>query len=198
MTRARGRRTEVFVTLGAIRYGFLASSRSTPYRTALGHTVVTDSNRSTVIFGANSPKPNRATREVTGETISSFCDPSQEATLAGSGAGGGWTIIRFSRRRGITSTPKVQTVCVDMPGGWRYAWNITREELTLAPDLGFSVPTSTDNLVFGAQRPKPPRASRRENGQTTSTFIEPSQTIIDAVLADGWSVSGVTGLLAET
>lgn len=198
MARARGARQEVFVTIGSVKYGFRASARSSPYRTVLGHVVVTDANRGGVIFGANSPKPNRASKEISGSVVSSFCDPSQESTLAGSSQNGGWAISRTSRRRGITNTPKARTVFVNMPGGWRYAWNITRAELDLADDLGFTVAVGTESgLVFGAQSPKPPRATRKANGQITSTFIEPDQTIMDAAIADGWSISNTFGVVLD-
>lgn len=192
--RARGRRTEVFVTIGSLKYGFRASSRTNSHRAILGHTLVTPTTTG-VVFGANSPKPNRAQKDfgATG-AVASYCDPGQEAALSTDG----WSIIKTSRRRGVTKTPKVVTVFVGMPGGWNYAWTIGRGDLDLRTDLKFTEATGTeDNLVFGANSPKPPKASKKVNGQLVSSFIEPRASTIDGAIAAGYSVTGITGLLAE-
>lgn len=184
MVRARGNRTNVFVTIGPIKYGFAAGAGSAPHRAALGHVVFAD--QAGVVFGANSPKPNRASKEISNDTVSSFCDPASEDTLRAAE----WAILRNSRRRGITNTPRSQTVFVPMPGGYNYAWNLTRDELDLADDLGFAPATgATPNLVWGSS-PKPPRASRRVAGSVVSTFIVPRQSVIDAAVTAGYTVGG--------
>lgn len=187
MTRPRGARTPVFVTLtGTIKYGFQASANSTAHRTALGHTAYT--NQSGVFFGANSPKPNRATKDVSGHSVSSFCDPSKIDALRAAD----WIITRTGRRRGLKTSGRSRTVFVPMPGGWNYAWNITSDDVDLAADLGFAQATaSTENLIWGVSYPKPPRATRRISGASHSSFISPAASVIDPAVAAGWTVSSI-------
>lgn len=80
-----------------------------------------------------------------------------------------------------------------MPGGYKYAWNITTAEADLAATLGFVAATGADapNLIWGVNSPKPPRASKRENGSSVSTFCKPQQSVIDAAITAGFSISGV-------
>lgn len=183
MARSRGARPRVFVTIGAIKYGFRASAASVTHQAILGHTPYT--NQAGVVFGANSPKPNRASKLLAGgDTVSSFIDPGQEASAKAAG----WVVIASRRRRGIANTPRARTVYVAMPGGYNYAWNITRDDLDLAVDLGFTEATGTTaNLVWGST-PKPPVASRITNGQRESSFIEPVAATIDAAVTAGWSI----------
>lgn len=193
MPRARGERTPVYVTIGPIKYGFGASANTNTHRVALGHTVY--SGQEGVVFGANSPKPNRASKEISGFTVSSFCDPSMEDDLKTAE----WSIIRYSRRRGIRTAGRTRTVYVPMPGGYNYSWNITSAETTHSTILGFSQATATTgNLVWGSS-PKPPRATLRTAAGTVSTFIRPLQSRMDAAVAAGWTISGVDyTLLPET
>lgn len=82
---------------------------------------------------------------------------------------------------------------IDMPGGWKYAWNITKAEVDLAATLGFIVATGSDasDLVWGVNYPKPPRATKRTNGSSTSSFIKPQASVIDKAIEGGYSISGV-------
>lgn len=186
MPRNRGARTSVFVTIGTLKYGFAAGANSTPYRAELGHTAYT--NQAGVFFGANSPKPNRASKVFAAGTISSFCDPSKEADLRTAN----WVVTRAGSRRGIKTAGRTRTVFVEMPGGYNYAWNITATEATdHATILGQTQATATTaNLIWGST-PKPPRATKLVGGSQVSSFIEPRPAIINAAIADGWSISGV-------
>lgn len=187
MARARGARTPVFVTLtGTIKYGFQASANTATHRATLGHTVY--NNQAGVFFGANSPKPNRATKEISGHSVSSFCDPSKIDALRAAD----WIITRTGRRRGLKTSGRSRTVYVEMPGGWNYAWNITADDVDLAADLGFSqAAAATANLIWGVSYPKPPRATRRIAGANHSSFIKPAAATIDAAVAAGWTVSAI-------
>ncbi|MBD2090377.1 hypothetical protein H6F67_10975 [Microcoleus sp. FACHB-1515] len=191
MARARGERDRVFVTLGTLQYGFLASSNSRPHRAALGHVAFT--NQAGVVFGANSPKPNRATKEITATNIvSSFCDPGREAALKADD----WVINGGGRRRGIARTPRSRSVFVDM-GTYNYAWNLTADEQQHMQILGIEFASgSTPALVWGST-PKPPRATRKINGRVVSTFIRPDRTVVTAAENAGWSISDPFGVLPE-
>ncbi|WP_254921443.1 hypothetical protein [Nodularia sp. NIES-3585] len=94
--------------------------------------------------------------------------------------------------RGIKTAGPTRTVYVDMPGGYKYAWNLTAAEVSHAGDLGIEQATgSTDNMVWGST-PKPPRASKRDGGSVISTFIKPQVSVIEAAVGKGWSIRGVS------
>lgn len=183
MARARGERTRVFVSLGPVNYGFAASANSNNHRGALGHTIF--NQQPGVVFGANSPKPNRATKEITSiNIVTSFFDPSREAALRADD----WIIHGGGRRRGLARTPRSRTVFVDM-GTYNYAWNLTTAEQANMEILGIEFASgSTPSLVWGST-PRPPRATRRINGRIHSTFIRPTLAIVEAAQAAGWSIS---------
>ncbi len=188
MVRRRGETIEAYVNFGNLRYGFRTTrSVHNSYKGELGQ--ITYNGAQGVVFGANSPKPPRASREFATGTISSFCSTANIDSLRS----GGWTISRNNRIRGIKTAGKTRTVFVDMPGGWKYAWNITAQEVDLASILGFQVATGADarDLVWGVNNPKPPRAVRRTEEGSQSTFIRPQASRIDAAFAAGFAVTGV-------
>lgn len=188
MARRRGTQVAVYVTRGNLKYGFKTTEDvHNTYKSELGQT--TYSGAAGVVFGANSPKPARATKEFTAGSVSSYCSDSKINDLRSSD----WLVTRSGSIRGIKTAGKTRTVYVDMPGGWKYAWNITAAEADLADELGFVQATGADatDLVWGVNSPKPPRAIRRQNGSSVSTFIKPQQSQIDAAIAAGFSVSGV-------
>jgi hypothetical protein len=68
----------------------------------------------------------------------------------------------------------------------KYAWNMpkdTAQKIGSIQALGIRLATGQDNdLVFGAEYPKPPRATRLIGEDQISTFYDPSTT-----LPAGWS-----------
>ncbi len=188
MARRRGEQVEVYVTIGSLKYGFKTTkSVHNSYKSELGQTTYNGS--AGVFFGANSPKPPRATKEFASGTIGSYCSTDKISSLKSNG----WTVSRKARIRGVKTAGKTRTVYVDMPGGWKYAWNITASEADLASELGFVLATGADatDLIWGVNYPKPPRASKTDENGTTSTFIKPQNSAIEAAIGKGWSVSGV-------
>ncbi len=192
MARRRGKKIPVHVSYKPygskeLKYGFQCHETfHNQYKGVLGQTAFTGA--AGVFFGCNSPKPNRAAKDEKTETVSSFCSSNKFNDLQKAG----WTIIGFTRFRGVKVAGKSRTVYVPMPGGYNYAWNITASEVDLAGELGFEVATgSTPDLIWGSS-PKPPRASKKnETGRTVSTFIQPKLSVIEAAIGKGWSVSGV-------
>ncbi len=188
MARRRGEQVEVYVTIGSLKYGFRTTkSVHDSYKAELGQTTYAGSVG--VFFGANSPKPPRATKEFASGTIGSYCSTDKVSSLKKNG----WTVANRTRIRGIRTAGKTRTVYVDMPGGWRYAWNITSTEADLASELGFVLATGSDarELIWGVNYPKPPRASKKEETGTVSTFIKPQNSVIESAIGKGWTVSGV-------
>ena len=196
MGRRRGKQVEVYVQVAGLKYGFKTTkSVHDSYKGELGQT--TYAGAAGVVFGANSPKPARATKEFAAGNISSFCSSDKIDNLKTNN----WIVNAKGSIRGIKTGGKTRTVFVDMPGGWKYAWNITKEEADLAGVLGFQVATASDasDLVWGVNDPKPPRAVKRENGSSTSTFIQPKQSVIDKAIEAGFSISGINyDLLPES
>ncbi len=196
MGRRRGKQVEVYVIVAGLKYGFKTTkSVHDSYKGELGQT--TYAGAAGVVFGANSPKPARATKEFAAGNISSFCSSDKIDNLKTNN----WIVNAKGSIRGIKTGGKTRTVFVDMPGGWKYAWNITKEEADLAGVLGFQLATASDasDLVWGVNDPKPPRAVKRENGSSTSTFIQPKQSVIDKAIEAGFSISGINyDLLPES
>lgn len=188
MPRRRGNKIPVYVEFSSLKYGFqINQAFHNQYKGALGQTAF--AGAAGVFFGANSPKPNRATLEIAGGSrVSSFCSNSKIDTLQKAN----WVVTGSkSGIRGVKTSGATRTVYVDMPGGYKYAWNLTAAELSNAGELGIEQATgSTDNMVWGST-PKPPRASKRVNGSITSTFIKPQASVIEAAVGKGWNVRGV-------
>jgi hypothetical protein len=189
MARNRGERIKVFVKIGQnLKYGFRTQKTgSNQHGTLLGHEAY-DGDLG-VFFGADSPKPNKAVYTGT-NTFSSFIASNKIKAIKKLPD---WEVLAAkSRQRGLqTGAGKTKTVCIDMPGGWSYAWNISSAEANLGTSLGFTVPTTSTVLVWGVNDPKPPRATKQTADGTVSTFIEPKQSTIDAAKANGFTVSAV-------
>jgi hypothetical protein len=189
MARRRGETSKVYVTiLGGLKYGFRTNKAfHLQHGAILGQDTYVDA--AGVFFGANSPKPAKATLETSSGIIGSFCSTAKIDDLKAAN----WTVTRRNRIRGVKTSGKTRTVYVDMPGGYKYAWNITAAEVDLAADLGFVAATGADasNLIWGVNYPKPPRASKKENGSNVSTFCKPQKSVMDAATTAGYSISGV-------
>lgn len=167
-----------------LNYGF-ATNIDAAQSSQLGHTDLTGANPAGYIFGANSPKPARASRRFASGVVSSFIDVG--SIVAARAAG--WSVGK-GKRRGASSTAKTKTVFVTILG-FKYAWQLPAEtEASIGglAALGIQVATNADtDLVFGANSPKPDRAQKTVvNGSDVnviSTFFDPSIT-----LPTGWSV----------
>jgi hypothetical protein len=162
-----------------LRYGFMTNIDAAQ-STQLGHQAVTGTVQG-IVFGANSPKPARASRRFATGVVSSFINAGTIATARGQG----WRVGKGRLRRG-GSTLKASRVYVTFQT-IRYAWELPNDvaaKIGNLGQLGIQSSTAADtNLVFGAQRPKPPRATRVVGEDRVSTFFDPSRT-----LPAGWSV----------
>jgi len=164
-----------------IRYGFLTNIDAAD-GVALGHQ---DANAAVngLVFGANSPKPARASRKRATGTTSSFIDWNSVAAARTAG----WSIGKASIRRGGT-TPKSRVVAVTFQG-ITYAWNMpldTYNNIGAADrqTLGLrDTDTNDTDLVFGADSPKPPKALFDAGENSYSTYYDPT----NGSLPEGWS-----------
>lgn len=177
------------LTAATFNYGFLTNVRAA-ISSELGHDPATGS---TVVFGANAPKPGRATkREATG-SVSSFYDITLRETLRSLGYR-----VTAPRIRSGRKTRHTETVYVTI-NGIKYAWQMPdwkRAKIGADFDaLGLKVGTNADkDLVFGARTvggSKPPTATKTVIGQdgedSVSTIYDPSVT-----LPTGWGAT-ITG-----
>lgn len=171
----------------SIKYGFATNIDQTQGN-QLGHTDVSAGIPTGYVFGANSPKPARASKRYATGTVSSFVDADQVAAARAQN----WKIGTGRLRRG-GSSGRSKTVYVTL-GGINYAWQMpddTAARIGSLASLGIREATGAEtDLVFGATTPKPPRAKKAIGGtgesQTIiSTFYDPS-----ASLPAGWSASG--------
>ncbi|NJO58889.1 MAG: hypothetical protein HC836_11250 [Richelia sp. RM2_1_2] len=177
----------VAIKVGAstINYGF-KTGLPTGDRAAFGQTAVTTSLPAKFVFGANAPKPARASKRTATGYNSSYAADDKLTSLRTAG----WRTTR-KKTRGITSGGLSRTVYVTI-GGINYAWNLpsAASEPTSLTQVGVKNATATDlDLIFGAEFPKPPRYSiavgTGETGGTYSTYIDPSKET-EAATA-GWS-----------
>ena len=180
-----------------ILYGFKTNCKAAT-STACGHTDVDYANLpATIVFGARAPKPGRASRLNTDEYESSFFD----YTVYGALKTAGWATTRpFVRRPSVSSRSITVSVSTNSTGGAtgviKYAWNMpialyNKIESELA-GLGIDVPSAGDtDLVFGANSPRPPRASKTVVGaggnDILTTFVAPAR--FDS-LTSGWAPAG--------
>lgn len=167
-----------------IRYGF-ATNIDQAQSSQLGHVALAGTPPNGYVFGANAPKPARASRRFATGMVSSFVS----VTSIVAARGQGWK-VGLAKRGGPVNTAKSQTVFVTM-NGVKYAWNQpkdTQQKIGGLGALGIRVATTADrDLVFGASRPRPPRARRivgtGDQTDVISTFYDPTV----AQLPAGWS-----------
>jgi hypothetical protein len=178
-----------FANAGIV-YGFKTNVNDA-VRAALGHTPVDLANApATLVIGANSPKPGRATKRTADEYNSSFYDYENYGTLRADG----WAASLPNRRRGsVGANSRAVYVTVNtvkyawkMPIGLYDALAATRSQ------LGITDATSNDtDLVWGASFPKPTRVSATIVGtggtNVLSTFCDPTR--LDNLPA-GWAAAG--------
>lgn len=171
----------------AMNYGFLTNVAASVSQ-ALGHTDIGAALPPATVFGANAPKPARATKRFETGLQSSFIDADAVADAKAQG----WSVGKAKIRRGGTSA---FAIVVYVPiQGIKYAWamplrlyNIIGSDLA---GLGINVATPTEvDLVFGASSPKPPRAYKVTisggNQDVISTFVDPTVS-----LPAGWKAPG--------
>lgn len=188
MPRDRGERVKVYVETRGFKYGFSTNPQGhTTHKTLMGQTTYVGA--AGVVFGCNSPKPARAVFDGA-NPFSSFCSDNKISTLRKTE---NYSVVSKGNVRGVKTSGKTRTVYIDMPGGWKYAWNITAAEVSLAEDLGFVVATGAiaNSLLWGVDSPKPPRARKKEATGSSSSFIKPQKSVMDAAVAAGYTVSGI-------
>lgn len=188
MARRRGVQVKVYVKLRSFKYGFRTQKNEhEQHKETVGQT--TYAGAEGVFFGANSPKPPRAAYTGT-DSYSSFCSTDKVSAIEKLE---NWSIIKSGGRRGVRTSGKTRSVYVDMPGGWKYAWNITADDMDLKDDLGFVQATATDaaDLVWGVNDPKPPRASITTSAGRRGSFIKPQPSVMDAASGKGYTLSSV-------
>lgn len=186
------------------KYGFNTTTKEAE-QTALGQTdaIVNGDYIAGLVIGVNRPKPPRATRKGSAtDTGSTYCGADAIATAKAAG----WR-VKVPLRRGGRSGAKSKTVYVTVgeidadgqPVGpqFKYAWPMPLflYNRIIAADrtaLGIEDATASDtDLIFGADYPKPPRASfiatpTSGASNTLTTFVDPNK--IDN-LPSGWSAA---------
>ena len=187
MARRRGNRILVYVGISpGMLYGFQTQeSIHNSYKDILKQ--VRWESRAGVFWGANSPKPYRASKEFATGRVSSFCSDGTANLKAL--RDDGWTVTRSRQSRGVKLAGKTRTVYVDMPGGYKYAWNLTRAEVAEATgQLGVKLADGTENDLIWGSTPKPPRAQKQTAEGSVSTFSDPSEAASTAAAEAGWTV----------
>ncbi len=175
-----------------LNYGFYTNIPDS-YTALLGHIKITskDTVPDKFVVGASSPKPRRAGIRETNRYVSSFVSKDKVDDVKKLG----WRVTRSRVKRPFITAASalVKTVYVDIDGV-KYGWNIPKVTETNAGSLaalGIKEVTASDadEIVFGAEFPRPPRASRfvagsgDDGGKTITTYHDPSKTE-----ATGWKL----------
>ncbi|MFE4108566.1 hypothetical protein [Almyronema epifaneia] len=173
-----------------VRYGFLTNIDQAQ-GTQLGQTAIGGTVPQGYVFGANSPKPARASKAFASGTVSSFVNAGNIASARQQG----WRVGKARLRRG-GSRKKSSVVYVTL-GGVNYAWTMPNDTKTkIGGDLAaLGIKTTTGqetNLVFGASNPTPPKAYKTVGTGSSinliSTFYDPQRS-----LPAGWQAAA-TGI----
>lgn len=184
---------EVFVvpfTGATLKYGFLTSV-ATAVGTACGHVAVDRANLPTgLVFGANAPKPGRASKRRADGVDSTFYDVSKVSALRTAG----YSLTAATIRRG-RATVASKAVYVKLEG-IKYAWRMPLGTYTKIGEdrtvLGIEDADKNDKeLIWGARYPKPPKAAKTiitgSAVDVISTFVDPAAM---DTLPPGWTSSG--------
>lgn len=188
MARRRGSKVLAYVELSeALKYGFQATeSILTQYGGILGQTRYVSA--AGVFFGANAPKPARATKEIASGQISSWCT-SKPAGVKALKADN-WSVRPSKNARGVKLGGKTRTVYASMPGGYKYAYNLVSDMVAEATgELGLVLATGAEQDLVWGSTPKPPVAAKQTGDGRRSTFCDPSESAITAASTKGWAVS---------
>lgn len=171
------------VEAGGVNYAFYTSI-PTAARTVLGQVAITIPENPPLgtVFASNFPKPRRASKRDGLRYTSSFCSAALLVKLKVAG----WRIAKSRVTKPPLHIPDlrpksfIQTVYVTFRG-IKYAWQIPKVTITNvtqatveALGIKLAVPGDFDELCFGANSPKPPKAqvtigSGDENSETSKT-----------------------------
>ena len=190
------------VEAGGVNYAFFTNVPSTA-KTALGQVPITTPENPPLgtVLASNFPKPRRASKRDALRFTSSFCSTALLVQLKIAG----WRVTKPRVTRPPLHTPTlqpnsfIQTAYVTFRGT-KYAWQLPKVTITNvttavidALGIKLAVPGDFDELCFGGNSPKPPKASvtigegdgADAKSKTLSTFYDPSTT----TLPTGWTQS---------
>lgn len=189
--------TPAFVTIQVggqgLKYGY--QCRTSTFKALKSECGITEIAPGTkgIFFGINAPKPHRVTKfNADGTTNTSYCSDNKVNALKGNDE---YQVQspRYSLR-GPTSNPNYISVWIDVPsesGSIKYAWIMPRSLYqAVGTDLGINALTANDvsNVVWGINKPKLPRATKRIGGSTRSTFFSAKASVIDNLAGKGYSL----------
>jgi hypothetical protein len=190
------------VEAGGVNYAFFTNI-PTASRTALGQVAITTPENPPLgtVIASNFPKPRRASKRDALRFTSSFCSAALITQLKIAG----WRINKLRVTKPPLHTPElrpksfIRTAYVTFRG-IKYGWQLPKVTITNVTDavlgqLGvkFATPGDFDELCFGADAPKPPKAKvtigegegASAKSKDLSTFYDPSI----ANLPEGWTES---------
>lgn len=161
-----------------LNYGFNSGLKDS-LRSDFGQLEITTALPKNFCFGANSPKPGRASKKTTTGIVGSFCADEKRSALRKSG----YSVTR-KKVRGVQTDGLAPTYYVTI-GGIKYAWYLTYMTGQVLPsDLITAAgvkkaKADEQGLVFGADFPRPPRYAREVtingNPEKFTTFIDPEK-----------------------
>lgn len=149
-----------------------------------------------MVFGANSPKPARATKKIAGAptssaaSVSTYCSYNTRAAATGAG----WRVGKQKsvRLRAAVAGRRSQTAVAELSNGLQYAFPMNIDDFTLVGStLGLQAAsqvstTEAKKLATGMTGTRPGRASLEDSGGILRTFFSTSAR--DAAVAAGFSI----------
>jgi hypothetical protein len=190
------------VEAGGVNYAFYTNVPQSA-KTALGQVAITTPANPPLgtVLASNFPKPRRASKRESLRYTSSFCSAALlvQLKIAGWRITKSWVTKPPLHTATLRPNSFIQTAYVTFRGV-KYAWQLPKVTITnvtqaVLDSLGvkLAVPGDFDELCFGANAPKPPKASvtigegagAEQTSKTLSTFYDPSIT----ALPTGWTES---------
>lgn len=196
---AKMSRVYIPMTLGTAQFNYAYTTKKATYtdlHTDAGIALV-GANTKNLFWGVNNPKPYRITKiNDDGSTVSTWCETAKAIALT---ANEDYIITPpKTGRGGISGSKNVITVYVELKGNAtgivKYGWNMSRaifndQSLAVGTNLGIKEATANDlaTMIWGVNKPKPPRASKHVKKRVIETFFSPTNTIIGKLGETGWT-----------
>jgi hypothetical protein len=200
---AKMARVYIPMTLGTAQFNYAYTTKKATYsdlNSVAGMALVADNSKN-LFWGVNTPKPYRITKiNDDGSTVSTWCETSKAIALK---ANENYIVTPpKTGRGGISGSKNVITVYVELKGNAtgivKYGWNMSRAiftdtSLDVGTNLGIQAATANDlaTMIWGVNKPKPPRASKQVKKRVIETFFSPTTAIIDKLGTAGWRANNL-------
>jgi hypothetical protein len=196
---AKMARVYIPMTLGTAQFNYAFTTKKATFselNKEAGMALVGATTKN-LFWGVNNPKPYRIKKiNDDGSSVSTRCETAKAIALK---ADENFIVTPpKTGRGGISGSKNVITVYVELKGNAtgivKYGWNMSRaifndQSLAVGTNLGIKAATANDlpEMIWGVNKPKPPRASKHVKKRVIETFFSPSAAIISKLGETGWT-----------